>query len=87
MYSHRDMQITAGRAAAPVEVQPLSYALIDQFESYIDAKPRTVKAYISNIRRFALYLHQEGIHSPTRQDILNYRSYLRESVTAVCLRL
>jgi integrase/recombinase XerD len=78
MYTHRNMNIVERRAAAPVEVQPLSYALIDQFESYIDAKPRTVNAYVSNIKRFAWYLNQEGIHSPTRQDILDYRSYLKE---------
>lgn len=85
MYSNNAIEVVE-HGITPAQTNPLSSALIDQFKSFIDAKPRTVQSYIGNIKRFAEYLHHEGIQNPTRQDVLNYRSWLKENFKATTVQ-
>lgn len=43
---------------------------------YLDSKERTAEAYTKNVRRFFVYLKEQGIDSPTRADVISYRDYL-----------
>lgn len=85
MYSNNAIEVVE-HGITPAQTNPLSSALIDQFKGFIDAKPRTVQSYIGNIKRFAEYLHHEGIQNPTRQDVLNYRSRLKENFKATTVQ-
>lgn len=51
--------------------------MFDNWISYIDASEKTVDTYTKNIRQFALYTAQHGITQPQRNDILEYREYLK----------
>ena len=62
----------------------------DMFESflkYVDAKPQTVETYRRSLRPFFLYLAEEGIDNPSRQEILTYRDRLKQSKAAATVRL
>ena len=50
--------------------------LIDRFLLSQDIKPTSKYAYRRNLRPFLVWLTQEGIHSPTREDILVYKNHL-----------
>ncbi|MFY9263138.1 MAG: hypothetical protein WAO49_05855, partial [Arcanobacterium sp.] len=60
----------------------LNVSMIEDFSNYVDAKPRTVKAYISNLKQFFMYIKQRNIYNPTRQTILEYRDYLKANYSA-----
>ena len=65
---------SAGGELAPV----LDRSLFERWEQFIDASPRTAEAYTANIRRFAAYLDAQGISSPTRATVLDYKRALLE---------
>lgn len=52
--------------------------LYESFLEFIDVKPKSVETYRTAIRQFLRYLIENGIQNPTRQDIINYREYLKE---------
>jgi integrase/recombinase XerC len=57
--------------------QELNGDMFKRWTSYIDASPRTIEAYSKNIKRFIIYLQNNGIHRPQREDIVEYRDYLK----------
>lgn len=57
--------------------------LFTSFIEYIDRKDTTVKGYITCIKRFALWLSDNEITQPTREDIKAYRDFLSNSDFAV----
>lgn len=57
----------------------LSADLFDKWVQYIDASPKTVETYSKAIKRFLVYLNDNGINAPQRSDILAYREYLKLS--------
>ncbi|MCA6080350.1 MAG: site-specific integrase, partial [Endomicrobium sp.] len=48
-----------------------------RFISYLDASPTTVKAYKYELIHFAKYLTDTQKPTPTREDIIGYREYLK----------
>lgn len=62
-------------AASPT----LNADLFDKWVQYIDASPKTVETYSKAIKRFLVYLNDNGINAPQRADILAYREYLKSS--------
>ena len=51
--------------------------LFQRWISYVDAKERTVESYTKNVKLFMEWLMEQGITSPTRQDIIDYRDSLK----------
>lgn len=55
-------------------------ALTEAYKSYVaylDATPRTVQTYGTNIRQFVKWTQERGIQRPSRQDIIAYRDELK----------
>lgn len=51
---------------------------VDKFLNYIDVSDKTVETYKIALRQFCSYLHEKGIKNPTREEIIEYREYLKE---------
>ena len=51
--------------------------LYTRFIAYLDAAPKTVQTYTRALKQFFIYMNEEGISSPTREDILAYRDTLK----------
>lgn len=52
--------------------------LFSRWTSYIDASPKTIDTYSKAIKQFFIYLQENGIRQPQREDIVAYREYLKE---------
>lgn len=48
------------------------------YVSFLDAAPRTVQTYTGNIKQFISWAKANGVHNPTRQDLIAYREDLKE---------
>lgn len=59
-----------------VETNNVTIELYERFISFIDAKPRTIETYRKAIKQFFLYMQDNNIKAPCRQDIINYRDML-----------
>lgn len=57
-------------------------SLFDMWFDYLDVKPKTFETYKRAINAFRIYLVERGIATPTREDIKNYRDYLKENHTS-----
>ena len=53
--------------------------LFRSFIDYTDRKPTTLKGYITCIKQFVLWLQENGITEPQREDIKAYRDHLTKS--------
>lgn len=51
--------------------------LIQRFLNYIDVSDNTIKSYNVGLLQFNEYLKCNGIKTPTREDIINFREELR----------
>lgn len=58
--------------------QELNVELFSRWTSYIDASPKTIDTYSKAIKQFFIYLQDNGISQPQREDIVAYREYLKE---------
>ena len=56
----------------------LNGELFSRWTSYIDASPKTIDTYSKAIKQFFIYLQENGIRQPQREDIVAYREYLKE---------
>ena len=63
-------------ALTPATQQQFSALFLQEFIDYIDRKKTTVKSYISCLRQFALWMNEQGIAQPSREDIKAYKEYL-----------
>lgn len=85
--THTQLQKGAGRVnkltiaggAEIVEQQTINADLFARWTSYIDAKPKTIETYSKAIKQFFLYLSENGIRQPQREDIIAYRDHLKQS--------
>ena len=68
------MQLQTTGTAMPQ--QDLQTNLFSSFVSWIDRSKNTARAYIINLRQFAVWLKYSAITRPVREDILSYREYL-----------
>lgn len=72
-----ELTVIDNRALA--EQQTLSIELFSRWTSYIDASPKTIDTYSKAIKQFFLYLSDNGINRPKREDIVAYRDYLKQN--------
>lgn len=68
---------TLTASTAPAQPPPLSAELQRRFIAYIDARPQSLAAYGKGIKRLFQWLEAEDIPHPRREDILEYREYLK----------
>lgn len=68
------LQTTSTYTAMPE--QDLQPQLFNDFVSWIDRSENTTRAYIINLRQFAVWLNYSSITRPVREDIISYRDYL-----------
>lgn len=68
------MQLQTTGTAMPQH--DLQTNLFSSFVSWIDRSKNTARAYIINLRQFAVWLRYSSITRPVREDILSYREYL-----------
>lgn len=65
------------RDPAEVQDQRITGRLLEDYITYIDAAPATVKTYAGAVRQFAGYLQEHGIDRPTRETVIEYREQLK----------
>ena len=53
---------------ASLEKRRLSEEMYQRWVSFVDASPRTIETYRKNMKQFFLYLRENGIDQPTRED-------------------
>lgn len=56
----------------------LDGGLFARWTSYIDASPKTIDTYSKAIKQFFIYLQENGIKHPQREDIVAYRDFLKK---------
>lgn len=54
----------------------------ESFINYLDVDDRTLKAYKAGIKNFIEYLNNNNIKMPSRNDLISYRDYLRETYSS-----
>ncbi|MDE6835289.1 MAG: site-specific integrase [Ruminococcus sp.] len=79
------MQLQTTGAYTAIPEQDLQPQLFQKFVSWIDRSPNTTRAYIINLRQFAVWLAYSSITRPVREDIISYRDYLCNEHDAIQL--
>lgn len=51
---------------------------IEKFLEYIDVSNNTIKEYTAGLKRFFNYCYENNIIDVTRQDVINFREYLKD---------
>lgn len=64
---------------AIVAQKTITEDLFKSFIDYLDASPKTVETYTRAIRQFFKYIYENGITQPTRDTVLAYREWLKET--------
>ena len=65
-----------------VSTEITSVDLLDRFTQYLDVSPSSVRSYVSGVKRFMKYLADNGITTPSRETILEYKKELAEKYSA-----
>lgn len=60
--------------------------MIDDFVSYLDCSKRTVETYIKGITSFIYYIKRYNITTPSREDIISFREYLRQNLKPATIK-
>ena len=79
------MQLQTTGAYTAIPEQDLQPQLFQKFVSWIDRSENTTRAYIINLRQFAVWLVYSSITRPVREDIISYREYLCNEHDAIQL--
>ena len=66
-------EIAVVNRPAALTVSGFTAELFGRWTSYIDAAPKTVETYNKAVRQFIIYLKENGITQPTREDIITYK--------------
>ena len=56
-----------------------SEELVKRYLDYIDVSVKTQETYKNGLKSFMLFLKQNGINEPKREDIISFREYLKET--------
>lgn len=56
--------------------------LSDNFINYLDISEISIKSYKSGIKKFLMYLSENGITTPDRNTVIAYKKFLSEKYTA-----
>ena len=68
---------TTSTTAITTNTSAITADLMTKWVSFIDAKPRTIETYTHNIKQFFIYMRDNDITEPTREDIISYRDALK----------
>ena len=60
----------------PAQAQTFNTTYFNDFVKWIDRSDKTTRSYLTNLRQFVAWMRYEGITSPTRQNIIDYRQWL-----------
>lgn len=72
-----DLVLTSNTNTAVSVIPALNLRdLADRWVRYLDVAPRSVQTYSSNLKQFLLWLANNDITNPTREDIISYRDSL-----------
>lgn len=64
---------------AEIQVQKqVTGDMFGRWTEFLDASPKTVETYTKSIKQFLLYIQDNQITRPQREDILTYREYLKQ---------
>lgn len=61
--------------------------MLNRFIQFVDVSKASVTAYISGVRAFMRYLHDNGITNPTRDNVLTFKKALTETKSASTVAL
>ncbi len=75
------MKVITATTTNAVQEKTLS-ELSDNFINYLDISEISVKSYKSGIKKFLMYLSENGITAPDRTTIIEYKKTLSERYTA-----
>ena len=64
---------------AIVAQKTITEDLFNSFIEYLAASPKTVQTYTRAVRQFFKYIYENGINQPTREDVIAYREYLKDT--------
>lgn len=64
---------------AIVAQKTITEDLFTRFVNYLDASPKTVETYTRAVRQFFKYIYENGINQPTREDVIAYREYIKDT--------
>ena len=64
---------------AIVAQKTITEDLFTSFIEYLDASPKTVETYTRAVRQFFKYIYENEINQPTREDVIAYREYLKDT--------
>lgn len=53
--------------------------IVKSYIDYIDVKDKSIETYANSLKQFIVYLNENNIKIPTRDDIIEYRKYLIEN--------
>jgi len=70
-------KLTTVQAREIVQSQPLNELLLERWEAYIDVRPKSKSTYKKAIKQFLLYIQENGIAQPTREDVIEWRESLK----------
>lgn len=65
-----------------VRTEITSVDLLNRFTQYLDVTPSSVRSYVSGVKRFMKYLADNGITTPSRETILEYKKELAGKYSA-----
>lgn len=69
--------VVSSQPAAPALAPVLREDLFESWIAYIDGSTKTVETYTKSIKQFMLYVAENGIAQPSREDIIAYRDHLK----------
>ena len=61
--------------------------MLNRFIQFVDVSKASVTAYISGVRAFMRYLHDNGITNPTQDNVLTFKKALTETKSASTVAL
>lgn len=56
--------------------------MLNRFVQFVDVSKSSITAYMSGVRAFIRYLHDNGINNPTRDTVLTFKKALTETKSA-----
>lgn len=61
----------------PIRETAVNVDLLEDYIKFLDTSPRTIDTYKKSLKQFLLFLADNDITKPTREDIIQYRDSLR----------
>ena len=78
------MEAIAIRNAAP-QAATIGAPLFGLFVQYLDRSTKTTRTYLTNLKQFMAWMKYTDTPQPIRQDVINYREWLRADHPAIIL--